>query len=86
MHHTGLILAIALYLGLNFVCALALHVHAEHQAHLRHRFMDVLVHFALLTLFGVPVLFVVLFEALFGRAAKAAQQPVELSTVAAKAA
>ena len=68
MHHPILIAGLSLYFGLNFLCALGLHLHAEHQAHLRHRSMDVLVHFVLLTAFGVPALFVVVASALFGQA------------------
>ena len=57
---------VAVYLGVNFVCALALHWHADHQAHLPLRFLDVLVHFVLITAFGLPVLLVITAEALFG--------------------
>ncbi len=64
MNHIAL--ALALYFGVNFVCALVLHVHAEHQAHLRLRAMDVLVHFVLLTAFGLPALLFITAEALFG--------------------
>lgn len=64
--HGVLSLAVVAYFSVNFVLALALHIHAEHQAHLPHRFLDVLVHFVLLTAFAVPVLLVITFEALFG--------------------
>lgn len=66
MSLTGWTILLAAYFGVNFVCALALHIHAEHQAHLRVRFLDVLVHFVLLTVFAVPVLLVIVAEALFG--------------------
>jgi hypothetical protein len=57
---------LAVYFGLNFLCALVLHLHAERQAHLHVRFLDVLVHFVLLTAFAIPVLLVVTTEAMFG--------------------
>ncbi len=81
MSHTFLTVALWMYFGVNFVCALALHLHAEHQAHLRHRFLDVPVHFVLLTAFAIPVLLVVTAAALFGKRAddpirKAAAVPV----------
>lgn len=60
------IVALSLYFVLNFLCALALHVHAEHQAHLKVRRLDVLVHFVLLTMIAIPVLLVVTAEAMFG--------------------
>ncbi len=67
MSTTGVIFVVLLaYFGLNFLCALALHVHAERQAHLPVRFLDVLVHFVLLTAFAIPVLLVVTAEAMFG--------------------
>lgn len=67
MNLKALILALCgLYVVLNFISALMLHLHAERQAHLRVRSLDVLMHFVLLTLFGVPVLLVILAEALFG--------------------
>ncbi len=68
MNHIAL--ALALYFGVNFVCALLLHIHAEHQAHLRLRVLDVLVHFVLLTAFALPVLLVITAEALFGGAGR----------------
>lgn len=57
---------LAAYFGLNFVCALVLHRHSERQAHLPLRFLDVFVHFLLMTAFAIPVLLVVTAEALFG--------------------
>ncbi len=66
MSLSGLIVILSVYFGLNFVCALVLHLHSERQAHLPLRFLDVLVHFVLLTAFAIPVLFVVMAEALFG--------------------
>lgn len=57
---------VGLYLLVNFVCALVLHRHADRQAHLPVRFLDVLVHFVLLTLFAIPVLLVITAEAFFG--------------------
>jgi hypothetical protein len=59
-------IAVLVYFALNFLFALVLHVHGEHQAHLRPRFLDVLVHFVLMTAFAIPVLLVVTAEALFG--------------------
>lgn len=77
---------LAVYLGLNFVCALVLHIHAERQAHLPLRFLDVAVHFVLLTAFAIPALLVVMAEALFG--GKNAQQVAapEVTQVTARAA
>ena len=67
MSTAGLIvILLATYLALNFLCALVLHLHAERQAHLPVRFLDVLVHFVLLTAFAIPVLLVVTAEAMFG--------------------
>lgn len=62
-----LIVGLSVYFGLNFVCALVLHLHAERQAHLPLRFLDVAVHFVLLTAFAIPVLLYVTAEAVFGR-------------------
>lgn len=74
---TLLIVAFSLYFALNLACALALHRHADRQAHLPVRSLDVLVHFLLLTAFAIPVLLVVLMEALFGgdESAKAPKVP-----------
>ncbi|HLI76342.1 MAG TPA: hypothetical protein VKV02_05295 [Acidobacteriaceae bacterium] len=67
MSTTGLIVVVlSAYFGLNFLCALVLHLHAERQAHLPVRFLDVLVHFVLLTAFAIPVLLVITTEAMFG--------------------
>ena len=67
MNPTGWVISLlAAYFGLNFVCALLLHRHGEKQAHLPLRFLDVLMHFVLLTAFAMPVLLVVTLEALFG--------------------
>ncbi len=67
MSTEGLIIVVlAAYFAVNFLCALALHLHAERQAHLPVRFLDVLVHFVLLTAFAIPVLLVVTAEAMFG--------------------
>ena len=63
---TNWIIALSIYFALNFLCALALHIHAEHQAHLKVRFLDVVVHFVLLTAFAIPVLLVITAEAIFG--------------------
>ena len=60
------IVLLSAYFGLNFLCALVLHLHAERQAHLPVRFLDVLVHFVLLTAFAIPVLLVISAEAMFG--------------------
>ncbi len=60
------IVLLSAYFGLNFVCALVLHLHAERQAHLPVRFLDVVVHFVLLTAFAIPVLVVISAEAMFG--------------------
>jgi hypothetical protein len=59
-------LAALVYFALNFFCALVLHVHGERQAHLPPRFLDIFVHFALMTAFAIPVLLVVTAEAMFG--------------------
>ena len=64
-------IALAVYFAVNFLCALVLHIHAEHQAHLRVRPLDVLVHFVLLTALALPVLLVITAEALFGGERKA---------------
>ena len=61
-----IVVVLSAYFGLNFLCALVLHLHAERQAHLPIRFLDVLVHFVLLTAFAIPVLLVVTAEAMFG--------------------
>lgn len=67
MNTAFLITAIALsYLSINFLLALAFHIHGEHQAHLRLRFLDILVHFVLMTAFAIPLLLFMTFEALFG--------------------
>ena len=67
MSTSGLVLVVlSAYFGLNFLFALVLHLHAERQAHLPVRFLDVLVHFVLLTAFAIPVLLVVTMEAMFG--------------------
>ena len=60
------VVILSVYFALNFLCALALHLHAEHQAHLKVRRLDVLVHFVLLTIAAIPVLLVVTAEAMFG--------------------
>lgn len=59
-------LLLAAYFLINLVCALVLHLHGERQAHLRPRFLDVLVHFVLLTALAIPVLLVTTAAALFG--------------------
>ena len=67
MTTTGLLaVALAGYFAVNFLCALVLHIHAERQAHLPVRFLDVFVHFVLLTAFAIPVLLVITAEAMFG--------------------
>ena len=55
------------YLLVNFVCALALHLHGLRQAHLRLRFLDVFLHFLLFSAVAIPVLLVTSAEAFFGR-------------------
>ena len=55
------------YLLVNFLCALLFHVHGLRQAHLRLRFLDVLMHFLLFTALAVPMLIVISAEAFFGR-------------------
>ena len=64
--HTLLFVVIG-YLLANFVCALALHLHGLRQAHLRLRFLDVFLHFVLLSAVAIPVLLVTSSEAFFGR-------------------
>ena len=61
-----IVIVLVAYLTLNFLCALALHLHGEKQAHLPPRFLDVLVHFVLMTAFAIPVLLIVTAEAMFG--------------------
>ena len=63
--HIFLFVAIC-YLTLNFVCALLLHLHGLRQAHLPLRFLDILMHFLLLSLLAIPILLVTSAEALFG--------------------
>ena len=60
-----LLLAI-LYFIVNFFCALILHLHGQRQAHLRLRFLDVLLHFVLMSALAVPLLFVTMAEAFWG--------------------
>jgi hypothetical protein len=63
-----ILLAVACcYFALNFLCALLLHLHGMRQAHPRLRFLDVVMHFLLLTVMGIPVLLVTSAEALFGK-------------------
>lgn len=67
MTGSGVVLIfLALYFAVNFLCALVLHLHGERQAHLPLRFMDVFVHFVLMTAFAIPVLLVITAEAMFG--------------------
>lgn len=61
-----LVVVLAAYFGLNFLCALLLHLHARRQAHLPLRFGDVAMHFVLLTLFALPALVYVTASAMFG--------------------
>ena len=64
---TGFVVVLLVaYFALNFLCALVLHLHGERQAHLPLRFLDVFVHFVLLTAFAIPVLLVITAEAMFG--------------------
>lgn len=79
-----LLLLAGLYLGMNFLCALLLHRHADRQAHLPVRFLDILVHFVLLTLFAIPALLVITAEAIFGHEPKLKHKP--MSSVGARAA
>ena len=72
MSSSGVLLSVLfVYFALNLVCALVLHLHARRQAHLTLRFMDVAVHFVLLTAFALPVLLVVTLTAVFGGGEKA---------------
>ena len=76
--HILLFVAIC-YLTLNFVCALLLHLHGLRQAHLPLRFLDILMHFLLLTALAIPLLLVFSAEALFGgkdQAQRARYHPV----------
>lgn len=67
MSTTGwIVVCLCSYFAVNFLCALVLHLHAEKQAHLPIRFLDVLVHFVLLTAFALPVLCFITAEAMFG--------------------
>lgn len=79
-------IVLLVYLGLNFLCALVLHVHAERQAHLPVRFLDVLVHFVLLTAFAIPVLLFVAAEAVFGGKERPVRTQTEVAHVEARAA
>ena len=63
--HTVLLVAIG-YFTLNFGCALLLHLHGLRQAHLRLRFLDILMHFLLLSALALPLLIAVSAEAFFG--------------------
>ena len=63
--HT-LIAAAICYLLINFLCALALHLHGLRQAHLKLRFLDVFLHFMLFSAIAIPVLLVTSAEAFFG--------------------
>ena len=63
--HILLFVAIG-YLTLNFGCALILHLHGLRQAHLPLRFLDILLHFVLLTALAIPLLLVMSAEAFFG--------------------
>ena len=63
-----ILLAVAIcYLLINFICALALHLHGLRQAHLRLRFLDVFLHFLLFSAVAIPVLIVTSSEAFFGK-------------------
>ncbi len=64
--HTFVVIAIC-YLVVNFLFALLLHLHGLRQAHLRPRFLEVLMHFLLFSAVAIPVLLVTTAEALFGR-------------------
>jgi hypothetical protein len=61
-----IVVGFCVYFGLNFLCALVLHLHAEKQAHLPVRLLDIVVHFVLLTAFALPVLLVITMDAVFG--------------------
>lgn len=63
--HIFLFVAIG-YLTLNFGCALILHLHGLRQAHLPLRFLDILLHFVLLSALAIPLLLVISAEAFFG--------------------
>ena len=63
--HTFLLFVVG-YLSVNFCCALLLHLHGLRQAHLPLRFLDVLMHFVLLSALAIPVLVVMSAEAFFG--------------------
>lgn len=62
-----ILLLVGGYLLTNFTIALLLHRHADRQAHLPVPRLDIVVHFLLLTLFALPVVVVILWEAVFGR-------------------
>ena len=67
--HTLLLIAVV-YLLVNFCCALLLHLHGLRQAHLPLRFLDILMHFVLLSALAIPILVVMSAEAFFGRDTK----------------
>ena len=85
MSTSGVVLILlGVYFALNFTCALALHIHGERAVHPHLRWMEVLVHFVLMTAFAIPILLVVMAQALFG-----GKEPVQSNAVkvpAAKAA
>ncbi len=67
MHLSTVALTFAIvFFSVNFLCALLLHVHGQRQAHLQLRFLDVLVHFVLMSALALPLLFVTTAEAFFG--------------------
>ncbi len=80
------IVLLSAYFGLNFLCALGLHLHAERQAHLPVRVLDVVVHFVLLTAFAIPVLVVVSAAAMFGRKEQPKPQGQDVTHIGARAA
>lgn len=77
MHHSVLALAFVGYFGLNLLCALVLHLRAlsrtSHQPHP----LEVVVHFVVLTVFGLPVLLVVATVALFSKNSRQ-EKPLEV--------
>ena len=63
--HSLLLVAIC-YLAVNFLVALVLHLHGLRQAHLRLRFLDVLMYFLLFSALAIPLLLTISAEAFFG--------------------
>lgn len=74
----------AVYLAVNFSIAWMLHRLVRRDTGCRARLPDLLVHFGLTTLFGLPMLLVLSLVALFGHdPAEGGEAPVELGARAA---